>query len=884
MKTATEYLDKKLPIIPCGNWLPNKQTGKIEYNPKAPRIKAWEKTDFKISDFKPDDNIGLKLKDHTDVDIDHPICLPFIDKYIQPCSATFGRANLPKPMHLLFKTKSKFKKFALHKDLEPYFKNNVHGANIIECRSGEDKQTIVPGSLVDGKKEGQGVSIEWKVLDGISPYPGDLYEDICKVALASALSILYPSKGSRDDYTYAIACILAKNTEWQDFEIDNFIEHLAENSSDDESRSGKGTHAFKQIANGGRTMGFNTIREIIGIDDAAAIYAIFQWIGISPPDKNLEELKKETVFIIDSASMMNLDNGIENKKSDFNDRHLFKFPGGRDKKTAFNSLMTDPEFQDRLVIGRAALPGYDYPIAEIGHDHFHLKAGRYLNLYPGPPQEPVKGDVTPWVNAYKRIYGDQDYEYIEQYFAALIQKMFKHKLKLTPEEDKEIGPLKIMWGYLIVGPEGTAKKGLAETLQRIIGKEFVDGNATYDQMIGTHSEVIYNKLFVCINEIVTTGDISKKVEISNKLKPFWTDEDCKINPKHIRPFRYFNNCNGICYSNEEDCLHISKGSRRYGVINQFNRLTSEKIEEMEQDGTFASIYEFLQSGKAKHLFYYLLYEVKVKNWQLFRGGRAPKTDATQQMIDENRHPIQQRLARALETRSAPFDDRFPGFVVLDDLLEYIKEKWKVNVHEKYVKDWIKDVHIPWKDGKTTRQIVLDVNGSRPRAHKILDEGHYLDDMTEGELGSAPKFDGWQWYENKLKHSLKNNFDNLFIDGKNPEDAKRSIVVNFLDKFFGMKWNNHHLERFLVDCISTLQVGNKRYSKFIKDCTDPQTNTVNWDAVWVAAAKEKFNKSDDKRNGVKAAHEKFTDEVLKGKPSENLYDGPLEPRKKKTINL
>ena len=37
-----------------------------------------------------------------------------------------------------------------------------------------------------------------------------------------------------------------------------------------------------------------------------------------------------------------------------------------------------------------------------------------------------------------------------------------------------------------------------------------------------------------------------------------------------------------------------------------------------------------------------------------------------------------------------------------------------------------------------------------------------------------------------------NFDNLFTDGKKPEDAKRSIVINFLDKFFGMKWNNHHL--------------------------------------------------------------------------------------------
>ena len=113
-------------------------------------------------------------------------------------------------MHLLFKSQSKFKKFVLHKDLEPYFKNNPHGSNIIECRSGEDKQTIVPGSLVDGKKEGEGVSIEWKTFDGISPYPGDLYQDICKVAFALASSILYPASGQRDDYTYAVTLFLHK--------------------------------------------------------------------------------------------------------------------------------------------------------------------------------------------------------------------------------------------------------------------------------------------------------------------------------------------------------------------------------------------------------------------------------------------------------------------------------------------------------------------------------------------------------------------------------------------------------------------------------------------------------------------------------------------------
>ena len=48
MKTAAEYLKKKLPIIPCGNFVKNKKTNKYEYKSKVPRIKEWETKNFKI--------------------------------------------------------------------------------------------------------------------------------------------------------------------------------------------------------------------------------------------------------------------------------------------------------------------------------------------------------------------------------------------------------------------------------------------------------------------------------------------------------------------------------------------------------------------------------------------------------------------------------------------------------------------------------------------------------------------------------------------------------------------------------------------------------------------------------------------------------------------
>lgn len=825
MKTVAEYLNKNKSIIPC--------------NGKIPVIPEWQKKEFKLEDFKPDHNIGLKLKEDTDIDIDSQRALPFIYKYVQPCSAVFGRGKKP-ISHYLFKGISKYKKFFLHKDLEKYYKDLPHGSCLLECRSGGDKQTIMPGSIIDGEE------VKWQIFEGLSPYPGNILEDLSKVALATGLSILFPSVGNRDDYCYAIACILAKHTEWKDYEIDEFVEHMAEHSGASKPKRGKGTHAYKQIANGGKLKGFNTLREILGLEDAQSLYKMFEWVGVNPPNKNLEELKKKYVYIEDSASMYNIETDIEKKKEDFNNTNLYHFPGGKNKKKAFESLMTDFEFfHENKVIGRAVLPGYDYPIAEIDHKHFYLEPGRYLNLYKGPPTDPVKGDVSDWINPFKRILGDDYYEHLEQYFAAFIQKIFKYKLDLTPEESKEIGPMKIQWGYLYVGPEGTGKKALAETLQRIVGRKYVDANATYGEMIGNHSEVIYNKLFIVINEVVTTGDVDTKTEISNKMKPFWTDEDCKINPKHIRPFRYWNNANGICFSNERGCLYLGKSSRRYAVLDLYERLTVSKLEQFEKDGTFEKIWNFIQSDKIAYLFHHFLYDVKVKDWKLYNRGRAPTTDALKVMQDEAQHPIIQRLQRALEQRLAPFDHTFPGFVNLDDLLEYIREKWKTQVNEKYIKDWLREVGFKWKNGKQTRQMLKD-DGSRPRVH-LLEDSNYLRELSETALGNAPfEMNTYQYETKKLKNSLDSM---LHLPGYGSASKNETITHN-IKLMFGTKWTNamelcfyEDLLRIIIEKNSAATVILRKHKSGEKDAG--QTDIYDYEE-YLKARKELDNATQEEK--------------------------------------
>ena len=71
--------------------------------------------------------------------------------------------------------------------------------------------------------------------------------DVSKIALSTALTIIYPSIGSRDIYCTAIAGILIKNTDWTTEDIDSFVYNIAieANDTEAEERKQKGTTGKK---------------------------------------------------------------------------------------------------------------------------------------------------------------------------------------------------------------------------------------------------------------------------------------------------------------------------------------------------------------------------------------------------------------------------------------------------------------------------------------------------------------------------------------------------------------------------------------------------------------------------------------------------------------
>jgi hypothetical protein len=259
-----DWLDLGRVIIPCLKG--------------TPKVKKYTDPDFKIEkDIWNRDHetaeIALRLDNDVDLDVDNEFVKKFVHFYVKDCGAIFGRDGNP-TSHYLWSNKSKipFTQFKLADEFEKDFKNFPHGSMICELRTERKRYTIVPGSLHSKSK----TNVRWEKFEEIREYQGNLLIDVGKAALSAALTIIYPTTGSRDEYCTAIAGILVKNSDWTDEQIDLFVSRIAEAANDDvKERSKKGTTTRTTD----RKFGVNKIHELTGYSHRN-IQGLFNWIGL----------------------------------------------------------------------------------------------------------------------------------------------------------------------------------------------------------------------------------------------------------------------------------------------------------------------------------------------------------------------------------------------------------------------------------------------------------------------------------------------------------------------------------------------------------------------------------------------------------------------------
>jgi|TARA_R100001443_G_scaffold18657_6_gene29741 hypothetical protein len=261
--TYEDWIDQGRIIIPCLKG--------------TPEVKNWASPDFKITkeEWKQKYShceIALRLDQDTDFDIDNSYVRRFTDIYLKNKGSVFGRDSNP-TSHYVWNEKLTFKQFILPKELEKFCKKFPHGNTLCEIRTDAKHYTIVPESQHSKADE----IVKWESYKGFNKYPGDLKIDLGKIALSTALCILYAGKGQRDAFCTAIAGVLITKTQWSEQEINEFVYEIAIAANDEES--GKRDSKGSTVKKAQRKFGMPKLAEIVGCD-TRTIAVLFSWIGI----------------------------------------------------------------------------------------------------------------------------------------------------------------------------------------------------------------------------------------------------------------------------------------------------------------------------------------------------------------------------------------------------------------------------------------------------------------------------------------------------------------------------------------------------------------------------------------------------------------------------
>ena len=137
-------------------------------------------------------------------------------------------------------------------------------------------------------------------------------------------------------------------------------------------------------------------------------------------------------------------------------------------------------------------------------------------------------------------------DYLKAYFANRLQKPYQRN-KLC---------------VIIKGSEGDGKNTFFDIIRGIIGRKYYSEIEEAKQIFGEHSLVEDSKLFVCVNE----ANPKHNYENSERLKSRITTDVVLVNPKGITPYEIQNRCDYLMTTNNDNCVKVDEGSRRYLLI------------------------------------------------------------------------------------------------------------------------------------------------------------------------------------------------------------------------------------------------------------------------------------------------------------------------------
>jgi hypothetical protein len=268
--------------------------------------------------------------------------------------------------------------------------------------------------------------------------------------------------------------------------------------------------------------------------------------------------------------------------------------------------------KDRLVYsGRKFLPGQGPFATEFKGKPL---GGTFVNLWRGWGCEPVKGDVSPFINLVKRLCDSKEDEvrYLIWRIAIKVQKPW---LKIP--------------SYVLIDTkeEGTGKSQLVK---------FVSG------LYGAHGKIITDRemetdfddwraagiLFVGAEEV----SFKDKRSVANRLKAIASMEVDRINPKGQPSYQVENFFDLFFTANNPDAIYIRNDRERRPFVVMHNTVTPMSKSERDK------LQSWYDNGGKEALLYYFMHEVDGDAFDPY--DPAPLTTGRTEMAEANQTPAE----------------------------------------------------------------------------------------------------------------------------------------------------------------------------------------------------------------------------------------------------
>ena len=529
----------------------------------------------------------------------------------------------------------------------------------------------------------------------------------------------------------------------------------------------------EKVENEGLTLGgmLNTAKEFNPDNFKKEIKKIRDRLEEREAKEQLFKISEQYIYVRALDEFWELKTRDFVKSTTLNRWWAHKFRDRQGRGNVSDRLLANPE--TKKVLNYIKLAKREPGVIDVGkEDNPLITPGKYLNIYSPHDFELKEGDITPFVNFYEELLGKEQFKHLDRYLAGYFQ-LRGEKFSNCP---------------VIVSEEGGGKGILAEEFLSVgLGPRNVATNVSYQNVITKHSTIVRDFSLVVINEVVILKQHNEKVEISNALKSLITDKFIVIDEKNKPIINILNTTNFIIYSNKKQCLHLDNSSRRYVIL--YSPLTKDDFEAKDKRGEYEVFVNWAREGGAQYVAdYYTNRRPLTDEEKKLLFGRAPRTNALEELIKDSRHPTIKKLEDRFQDEAEPFSKDWVGIMSKSQLITWVEANFKGHAPDQEIEDWLKEKATPWKNGDLTRRVETE-NEGRPRVYLLKDrpkemgDGTYLD-WTEGELGRAPdtgtialsKVEGaMKWKADKQKDPSKRAYDLARLVEKTPKEVFNMVV-------------------------------------------------------------------------------------------------------------